>query len=241
MVPVMLMTDGYLANGSEPWRIPDPQTFEPIVVEHPTDPETFQPYSRNAHLARPWALPGTPGLEHRIGGLEKQHITGNVNYDDHNHQLMTDIRLAKVEQVAQMIPPVEPYGDHQGDLLVLGWGGTYGTIITAVDLARAEGKKVSSVHLRHINPMPSNLGEVLRRFKRVLIPELNMGQLRLLIRGKYLVDARGLNKVQGKPFLVDEIRQGIDLMLDGSWGDREFLVPYHHVVSPDRQDLAGRM
>ncbi len=235
-VPVILLTDGYLGNGSEPWRIPDHTTFEKIHIEHPTDPDTFQPYSRDDKLVRPWAIPGTPGLEHRIGGLEKQNITGNVNYEPENHQLMIEVRRQKVLRIADDIPPIEPYGDTSGDLLVLGWGGTYGSIYTAVNRACEAGKKVAGVHLRHINPMPSNLGDVLKRYKRLLIPELNLGQLRMIIRGRYLADARGLNKVQGRPFLVEEITQAIDLMLQNKYGDREYLRPHHGEVRLEDQD-----
>ena len=235
-VPVILMTDGYLGNGSEPWRIPDHNSFEKIKIEHPSDPETFQPYSRDDKLVRPWALPGTPGLEHRIGGLEKQHITGNVNYEPENHQLMMEVRKQKIERIADDFEPIEPYGDPDGELLVLGWGGTYGSIFTAVGNARKAGKKVSALHIRHINPMPKNLGDILKRFKRVLVPELNLGQLRMIIRSRYLADARGLNKVQGRPFLVEEIDQAIDLMLQGKYGDREYLRPHHGLVRLQDQD-----
>ena len=235
-VPVILLTDGYLGNGSEPWPIPDHNSFEKIEIQHPNDPETFQPYSRDENLVRPWALPGTPGLEHRIGGLEKQHLTGNVNYEPENHQLMMEVRKQKVQRIAEEVPPIEPYGGPSGELLVLGWGGTYGSIFTAVENARKAGKKVSGAHLRHLNPMPPNLGVVLKRFKRVLVPELNLGQLRLILRGKYLVDARGLNKVQGRPFLVEEIQQAIDLMLQGQYGDREYLRPHHGLVRLQDQD-----
>lgn len=230
MVPVIILSDGNLANGAEPWRIPDPDSFDKIEIRYATDPKTFQPYSRDANGARPWAIPGTPGVEHRIGGLEKAHQTGNVSYDGENHQLMTNFRRQKVEKVANFIPPIEPHGDASGDLLVLGWGGTYGSIITAVDRAREKGKKVSAVHLRYLNPMPRNLGQVIGRFGRILVPELNMGQLRWLIRAKFLVDARGLNKVQGKPFLIEEIEQAIDLILNGDWGQQEFLTPHEHKV-----------
>ena len=212
MVPVILLTDGYLANGAEPWKIPDPKSYKTFKIDHDLDPVTFHPYKRDENFSRPWAVPGSPGLMHRLGGLEKADVTGNVNYDPANHQRMTDLRHAKVEKVADSIGPLKVRGEATGDLLVLGWGGTYGSIISAVDRARAAGKKVSSAHLRYLNPMPRNLGEVLRSFKRVLIPELNMGQLRLLIRGKFLVDARGLNKVQGKP---------------------EFIVPRDHKVNPN--------
>ena len=235
-VPVILLTDGYLGNGSEPWRIPDVNTFEKIVIEHPTDPETFEPYSRDENMVRPWALPGTPGLEHRIGGLEKQHITGNVCYEPDNHQLMIEARKLKVEKIADDLPPLETYGDASGELLVLGWGGTYGSIFTAVTRACEAGKKVAGAHLRYLNPMPKNLGDLLKQYKRVLIPELNMGQLRMLIRGRFLADARGLNKMQGRPFLVEEIEEAIDLMLQGKYGDREYLRPHHGVVRLEDQD-----
>ncbi len=231
MVPVIILSDGYIANGAEPWRIPDPSTFDKIEVKHPTDPSTFEVYGRDDRYVRPWAAPGMAGFEHRIGGLEKQDITGNVSYDPANHQRMTDLRRLKVEKIADDIPALEPHGDASGDLLVLGWGGTFGSIYTAVDRARKKGHKVSAAHLRHLNPMPKNLGELLRRFKRVLIPELNTGQLRLLIRAKYLVDARGLNKVQGRPFLVEELEQAIELMINDKWGDAEFLTPHNNSVT----------
>ena len=235
MVPVLILSDGYLANGAEPWRVPDAASFDPIHIENPT-PEGFEVYSRDENLVRPWAIPGTPGLEHRIGGLEKEHLSGNVSYDPENHQKMTDLRRMKVERIADHFAPIEPYGEGSGDLLVLGWGGTYGAIITAVDNVRKAGHKVSAVHLRHLNPLPKNLGELLGRFKKVLIPELNTGQLRLLIRGTYLVDARGLNKVQGKPFLVKELEQGIELMLSGKWGDRQWISPHQHRVVVDARN-----
>lgn len=236
MVPVVILSDGYLANGAEPWKIPDVDSLPKVQVHHATDAKSFQGYARNENLARPWALPGTPGLEHRVGGLEKQHLTGNVSYDAENHQLMTMLRRQKIEKVAASIEPIKPHGDESGQLLVLGWGGTYGSIITAVDRARKDGKQVSAVHLRHLNPLPRDLGDVIKRFKRVLVPELNSGQLRWLIRGRFLVDARGVNKIQGKPFLVDEIEQAIDLMLNDEFGDREYLVARDHRVDPEKQD-----
>ena len=236
MVPVLILSDGYIANGAEPWRIPDPQTIEPIRANHPTEAEGFFPYSRNSDLVRPWAIPGTPGLEHRIGGLEKQHITGNVSYDAENHQMMSLVRKQKVEAVARHIPPVEVNGDPEGELLVVGWGGTYGSIFTAVERARAAGRNVSSMHLRYLNPLPTNTRAVLGGFKKVLVPELNTGQMRLLLRGRFLVDARGLNKIQGKPFLVEEVEQAIILMLEDRWGDRESLVAREHLVDPNHQE-----
>ncbi len=233
MIPVMILSDGYLANGAEPWMLPDAHSFDKIPVEHPTDADTFEPYARDENLARPWAIPGTPGLEHRLGGLEKEHISGNVSYDPENHQTMTDLRHEKIQKVCEFIPAIEPHGNAAGDLLVLGWGGTYGSIITAVDNARKAGHSVSAAHLRYLNPLPQNLGELMSRFKKVLIPELNTGQLRMLVRAKYLVDAKGLNKIQGKPFLIEEIEQAIELMLDGSWGSRESLTPRAHQVTVD--------
>jgi len=219
-------------------------TFKPIKPNHDIDPATFKSYSRDEKLARPWAVPGTPGLEHRIGGLEKAHITGAVSYDAENHQTMTNVRKQKVERIADYIPAATLNGDDEGDLLLVGWGGTYGAILTATERARAAGKRVSSMHIRHLNPLPKNVGEVLKRFKRVLVPELNTGQLRLLLRAKFLVDARGLNKVAGKPFLVEEIEQAIDLMLADKYSSRESLTPYNHAVSLDNQDIdyafAGR-
>ena len=238
MVPVIILSDGYLANGAEPWRIPDPDALDPIVVTHPTDPATYQAYARDNKLARPWAIPGTPGLEHRLGGLEKAHLTGDVSYDPENHQLMTELRHAKVRRVGAEVPAIEPHGHAAGDLLVLGWGGTYGTIITAVDRLAAAGHHVGAAHLRYLNPMPANLGQVLRRFKRILVPELNMGQLRGLIRGEFLVDARGLNKVQGKPFLVEELEQAMHLMLEDGFGDREYLMPRNQRVCLEDQEHA---
>jgi 2-oxoglutarate/2-oxoacid ferredoxin oxidoreductase subunit alpha len=234
MVPVIILSDGYLGNGAEPWRVPDVASFKKIPIQHPTDPAKFEVYGRDDKLARPWAVPGTPGLEHRIGGLEKENISGNVSYDPENHQLMTDLRRKKVAKIADDIPELKTNGPATGDLLLLGWGGTYGSIFTATNRARAKGHKVSSTHLRYLNPMPRNLGQVLGGFKKVLIPELNTGQLRLLIRGNFLVDARGLNKVQGKPFLVEEIEEAIDLMQSGKWpADRLYLMPtHHHVAAP---------
>jgi 2-oxoglutarate ferredoxin oxidoreductase subunit alpha len=227
MVPVVLLTDGYLANGSEPWLVPEASDFDPIKIHHSHGlagssaseaAEAFQPYRRNENHVRPWALPGTPGFEHRLGGLEKQETTGNVSYDPDNHQRMTDLRHAKVAKLAEdksLVPDLEVLQGNPdgGELLVLGWGGTYGSITAAVKRAREAGHDVSQAHLRHLNPMPANTGEVLKKFRRVLIPELNVGQLRLLIRGHFLVDAEGLNKVQGKPFLVQEIEDKIEEML----------------------------
>ncbi len=213
MTPVFLLTDGYIANGSEPWKIPSFGDLDKIPVSHPEplgEDEKFNPYERDERLARPWALPGTPTLEHRLGGLEKQDVTGNVSYDPMNHQHMIDTRADKVARIAEDIPAQEVDGPEEGDLLVLSWGGTYGACLSAVHRAQAEGKAVAHAHLRYINPMPKNLGEMLGRYKKVLMPELNKGQLRTVIRSEYLVDAIGYNKVQGKPFSVSELVEKIN-------------------------------
>lgn len=210
MTPVVFLSDAYLGNSSEPWRIPSLEDLPRIDVRFATDPATFQPYARDPEtLARPWAIPGTPGLEHRIGGLEKSDITGNVSYDPENHHRMVTLRAARIARIANDIPNVEVYGEPEGDLLVLGWGSTYGFIRSAVQRVQAEGLAVSHAHLRYLNPFPPNLGEVLAGFRKVLIPELNLGQLLLLIRGRYLVDAVGLHKVAGRPFRVAEIQEKI--------------------------------
>ncbi len=214
MTPVFYLSDGYLGNGSEPWRIPSASDFEPIEINHASNPDTFKPYERDPEtLARPWAIPGTPGLEHRIGGLEKADVTGNVNYDPLNHEKMTRLRNEKIDRIANFIPEQEVYGDAEGELLVLTWGSTYGAALTAVDKLRESGASVSHAHLRYLNPFPRNLGDILQRFNQVLIPELNLGQLRLLIRGKFLVDAVGLSKVQGIPFKVTEIQAKCEELL----------------------------
>ncbi len=211
MVPVMILSDGYIANGSEPWRIPDVEQLPTMEIKHPVDTgETFLPYSRNEFLARPWAIPGTPGLMHRVGGLEKSDGTGNVSYDPHNHQLMCETRARKVAIIADDIPELAVEGPDSGDLLVLSWGGTYGACYTAVKQAQRDGRAVSHAHLRYLNPLPKNLKTLLGSYKKVLIPELNLGQLRALIRSEFLVDAAGLNKVQGKPFTVQEIVDRIE-------------------------------
>ena len=208
MTPVMLLTDGYIANGSEPWRIPQTSDLAKIEVPHPqpiSDDEVFLPYKRNERLARPWATPGTPTLEHRVGGLEKADGTGNVSYDPENHQHMVDTRAKKVALVADDIPLQQLDGPDSGDLLVVSWGGTYGACATAVHHLQNQGKSVSHCHLRYISPFPKNLEDILRSFKKILVPELNMGQLLLMLRGTYLIDAAGMNKVQGKPFTVGEL------------------------------------
>jgi 2-oxoglutarate ferredoxin oxidoreductase subunit alpha len=211
MVPVIVLSDGYLANGAEPWRIPELSEIPEIPVEFASDPEGFLPYKRNPQtLARPWAIPGTPGLEHRIGGLEKEDVTGNVNYEPLNHEHMVRLRAAKVEGIAQEIPDVVPAGDAEGDLLIVSWGSTYGSVTAGVNAQRAKGRRIGHVHLRYLNPLPRNLGQVLKRYKHVLVPEMNMGQLVMVLRAKYLVDAQGYNKIQGRPFKQMEIENKIE-------------------------------
>ncbi|MEO2021251.1 MAG: 2-oxoglutarate ferredoxin oxidoreductase subunit alpha, partial [Pirellulaceae bacterium] len=217
MTPVMLLSDGYIANGAEPWLIPNVDELAPIPVTHPgplENGESFQPYQRDEKLARPWAIPGTPGLMHRVGGLEKEDGTGNVSYDPNNHQNMTDIRARKIENIANDIPPQAVLGPDNGDLLVLSWGGTYGSCMTAVNHSIAKGMSVAHAHLRYLNPFPANLQDLLSSYRRILIPELNAGQLRSLIRSTFLMDAVGLNKVQGKPFSVTEIESAIQHEID---------------------------
>ena len=214
MVPVIVLSDGYLANGAEPWKIPNLDEIPAIPVNFASDPSDFKPYRRNPEtLARPWAIPGTPGLEHRIGGLEKQDVTGNINYEPLNHEKMVRVRAAKVEAIAQDIPDINPAGDPDGDLLVVAWGSTHGSITAAVNSQRELGHRIGHVHLRHLNPFPRNLGNVLKRYKRVLVPELNMGQLLWLLRAKFLVNAIGLNKIQGRPFKQAELEQKISELL----------------------------
>jgi 2-oxoglutarate ferredoxin oxidoreductase subunit alpha len=214
MVPVILLSDGYLANGAEPWRIPDLHEIPEIPVKFATNPEGFHPYMRNPDtLARPWAIPGTKGLEHRIGGIEKQDVTGNINYEPLNHEKMVRIRAAKVEAVAQEIPDVVPAGDPDGDLCIIAWGSTYGAITAALEPQRERGHRIGHVHLRYLNPLPRNLGEVLQRYRHILVPEMNMGQLLWMLRAKYLVDAQGFNKIQGRPFKQSEIEGKIEEIL----------------------------
>ena len=216
MTPVILLTDGYLANGSEPWLIPDFDKMPDISPKFVTDPEGFMPYSRNeSTLARPWAIPGTPGLEHRIGGLEKQNITGNVNYEPDNHDLMIRLRAEKIKRIANDLPLAEVEGEPQGDLLVVGWGGTYGAIRTAVERQRKMGHSVSHLHIRYLNPFPRNLGEILGKFKHILVPEINLGQLIKILRSEFLVPAKGFNKVRGLPFRSVELENEIEETLKG--------------------------
>jgi 2-oxoglutarate/2-oxoacid ferredoxin oxidoreductase subunit alpha len=220
--PVVLLSDGYLANGSEPWLLPDVAELPEIPVTFATEPNhegEFWPYLRDeVTLARPWAVPGTPGLEHRIGGLEKADGTGNISYDPDNHDRMVRLRAAKVAGIAADIAPLEVDEQEGARLLVLGWGSTYGPIGAAIRRVRADGGKVAQAHLRHLNPFPANLGEVLRRYDRVLIPEMNLGQLRMLVRSQFLVDAIGFNRVRGLPFKSEELSEAITGLLDEGEG-----------------------
>ncbi len=214
MVPVIILSDGYLANGAEPWRIPSVDEIPSFPVHFTTNPEGFLPYKRDpGTLARPWAVPGTAGLEHRIGGLEKQDVTGNVNYEPLNHENMVRIRAAKIDAIVQDVPNVLPAGDPEGDLLLVSWGSTYGSITQTVKAERDRGRKIGHLHLRYLNPLPANLGDILKRYRKVLVPELNMGQLIWVLRAKYLVDAVGLNKIQGRPFKQNELEQKIEELL----------------------------
>jgi 2-oxoglutarate ferredoxin oxidoreductase subunit alpha len=215
MTPVFLLSDGYLAQGSEPWRIPELSELEPIQIAHATDPAAFQPYARNEHGARPWAIPGTSGLQHRIGGLEKSDVAGLVCYDPANHQRMTELRAQKIANVIRDVPDQEVFGDPRGELLLVSWGGTFGAVRTATERARAAGRAVSHMHLRWLNPLPRNVGDIVKSFKTVLVCELNLGQLLWLLRARYLVDALGLHKVQGKPFMVSEILAKVNEILGG--------------------------
>jgi 2-oxoglutarate ferredoxin oxidoreductase subunit alpha len=216
MTPVMILSDAFTANGAEPWRIPDLSELAPIPVAHPPASDgssAFLPYARDDFLARPWALPGTPGLTHRIGGIEKAEGSGAISYDPLNHERMVALRAEKIANAARLIPATEVTGPRSGELLVVSWGGTFGACREAVLSAQHDGRSVAHLHLRHLNPFSADLGEVLKRFQCVLVPELNSGQLRRLLRAEYLVDAQGLNKVRGQPFWIDDIKAAVDALL----------------------------
>lgn len=217
MTPVILLTDGYLANSSEPWRIPDVADLPIFPVEfltEPNDGEVFLPYLRDDRLVRPWAIPGTPGLEHRIGGLEHAASTGNVSHDPENHEHMVRVRAERVAMIADDIAPAEVEGDADADLVIVGWGSTYGAIRAGVERARADGVVVGHIHLRHLNPFPANLGNLLADRRHVIVPEMNLGQLAMLLRGRYLVDAQSFCKIQGEPFTAAEIQGRITKVLE---------------------------
>ncbi len=214
MTPVVYLSDAFLANGTEPWRVPDLADLPDLHVPNRTERAGFYPYLRDEEtLARPWVVPGTPGLENRIGGLEKLDVLGTVSYDPDNHHRMSLLRAEKVARIARDIPPLEVFGPPEGDLLILGWGSTYGAIRSAVELLQASGRRVAQAHLRHLNPFPENTGEVLRSYRRVLVPEVNLGQLLLVVRARYLVDAVGFNLVRGKPFQIGEIKAEAERLL----------------------------
>jgi 2-oxoglutarate/2-oxoacid ferredoxin oxidoreductase subunit alpha len=221
MTPVVMLSDAFLANGAEPWRIPDLDALPDLRVANRTDKEGFYPYLREeSTLARPWVVPGTPGLEHRIGGLEKHDVLGTVSYDPDNHHRMMSLRAEKIARIAADIPPLEVFGPAEGDLLLVGWGSTFGAIRSAVEGLQAAGRSVAHAHLRHLNPFPANTGEVLRRYRRVLVPEVNLGQLLVLLRASYLVEAVGFNLVRGKPFQIAEVAAAAERLLDEIGGGR---------------------
>jgi 2-oxoglutarate ferredoxin oxidoreductase subunit alpha len=218
MTPVIFLSDGYIANGAEPWKFPQAMDLTPFPVQFKTsleaDEASLEPYRRNEKLARPWAVPGTAGMEHRIGGLEKQNITGNVSYDPENHETMVKIRQAKVDLIAQYVPKQTlDSGPEKGKVLVVGWGSTYGAIKSAVAELQTAGHAVSHAHIRYMRPFPSNLGEILRNFETVVIPEINNGQLIKIIRDQYLVDAKGYNKIMGVPITKTELVNHLGLYL----------------------------
>jgi 2-oxoglutarate/2-oxoacid ferredoxin oxidoreductase subunit alpha len=215
--PVILLSDTFLANSSEPWLIPDPDSLPSFAPDYATGPnhgDEYLPYLRDERLVRPWAIPGTEGLEHRIGGLERENVTGDISYDPENHETMTHIRQQKIDRMAEDLPPLEVEGDADAETLVLGWGSTAGTIRAAARRVRAQGHGVATAHLVHLNPLPSNLGEILRGYRKVLIPEMNTGQLSMIVRSRFLVDAIGYNKIQGLPIFAEELEQEILRVLD---------------------------
>jgi len=217
MTPVMLLSDSFLASSAEPWRIVAPEELPDLRSAPPPAIGQFAPYGRDpGTLARPWVAPGTPGLQHRIGGLEKTDVTGVVSYDAANHQKMVDLRARKIEGIARDIPPAEVTGPAEGDLLVVGWGSTYGAIAAAVDELRQAGRSVAHLHLRYLNPFPANLGTILSKYRRILVPENNSGHLRSLLRDRFLVDAIGFPKVEGRTFRIAEIRDHIEALMGGN-------------------------
>ncbi len=214
-----MLSDGYLANGAEPWMVPDvnalPDLTGTVQFAAPSNGQEFMPFQRDPSTgARPWAIPGTPGLEHRIGGLEKEDVSGNISYDPDNHHHMTMLRQAKIQGIAADIPQLVVDGDDDADVLVAGWGSTYGPIRQAVRKVRKTGRKVARVHFRHLNPFPANTEEVLQRYQRIVVPEMNTGQLSLLLRAQFLVDARGYNQVRGLPFTTQELASDITAHID---------------------------
>jgi 2-oxoglutarate ferredoxin oxidoreductase subunit alpha len=216
MTPVVYLSDAFVANGAEPWQVPSLDSLPDIAVQNATVGEAiFRPYARNPEtLARPWAVPGTAGLEHRIGGLEKADGLGNVSYDPENHHKMTLLRAAKVAGIAKDIAPLDVYGPESGELLIVGWGSTYGAIRSAVERLNAAGKPVAHAHLRHLNPFPANLGAILRSYDRVIVPEMNLGQLAMLLRAKFLVDVHSYSRVRGLPISLSELARDLESEID---------------------------
>jgi 2-oxoglutarate ferredoxin oxidoreductase subunit alpha len=214
--PVMILSDGYLANASQPWKLPDINDYTPFPVKFETDPEGFTPANRDPEtLARVWAKPGTPGLEHRIGGIEKSYETGDISYDPDNHQKMTDVRKAKIDGISKFIPEQDVViGKESGKLAVVGWGSTYGAIYQAVKRCRKANLDVAHIHVRYMWPLPANLGELLSQYDKVLVPEMNTGQFVEVIRSRYLIDAKRLNKVTGQPFKISELEAAIRAQLE---------------------------
>ncbi|MBI2566452.1 MAG: 2-oxoacid:acceptor oxidoreductase subunit alpha [Candidatus Schekmanbacteria bacterium] len=238
MTPVILLSDAYLGNAAEPWKLPELSSLRPITISHPRAGNGFLPYARDPEtMARPWAIPGTPQLEHRIGGLEKADGSGQVSYDPHNHEHMVAVRAERIARISQRIAPAFVYGAAAGDVLIVSWGGTKGAVFTAVDQLRKQGLSVAAMHLRHLNPLPGNVGEVLGRFRHVLVAELNRGQLLMLLRARYLVGATGLNKVQGLPFRVSEIVDAVRELLGR--GRRHLRKEEKHGAHEDRGTGAG--
>ena len=242
MTPVFFLSDGYIANGAEPWLIPDVSSLPKIQVTHPTEPNDergFMPYKRNERKVRPWALPGTPGLEHRLGGIEKQDVTGNVNYEPMNHEHMVRTRAAKVAGIKPVGPDMLMTGPESGDVLIVGWGSTFGTIKAATLELREAGVSVSACHVRYLNPLPERLQDLCKKFKHVLVPEMNLGQLRLLLRGHYLIDAKGLNKVKGQPFMVQEIVEAVHAISNGRSGAEQVHSPTNHVLPANAANFSN--
>jgi 2-oxoglutarate/2-oxoacid ferredoxin oxidoreductase subunit alpha len=239
MTPVIFLSDGYIANGAEPWQVPDVAKLPRIEITHPTesnDERGYMPYKRDARLVRPWAIPGAPGLEHRLGGLEKQDVTGNVNYEPLNHEHMVRLRAAKVAGIKPAGPDLLWTGPEKGDVLVVGWGSTYGAIKAATLELRKQGVQVSACHVRYLNPLPERLGEMMKEFQHVLVPELNLGQFRTLLRSRFLVDAKGLNKIKGQPFTVGEIMRGVRAILQGRVALYEVITATDDTLPADAAD-----
>jgi 2-oxoglutarate ferredoxin oxidoreductase subunit alpha len=217
--PVILLTDGYLANGAEPWLIPNASDLPPILPHQLTELNGVKPFQRDPEtMARPWVRIGTPGLEHRVGGLEKDMLSGNISYEPENHEAMSHMRKAKIDGIVREIPPTVIEGPQSGDLLLVGWGSTYGAIKSATERQRQAGRSVSQIHLRYLNPLPPDLGDILSRFKKIMVPEMNLGQLVKLIRDRYVIAAQPLNKVKGQPFTISEITAAIDAILEVKGG-----------------------